>query len=173
MRIPLSKLYRAFPELDQFSDQQCEQFVQRARESEGYTSWKAGIPFLAVGIAASTLAALQCGLGTAAVQLSQRMFGRVHGVDIFAACSVVTWVLGLALSGLIARDLVLWRFLKHAIWRRIERMRCAKCQYSLLGQREHDGIVRCPECGEITTLRLLGLNSEADLLPPELHATVT
>lgn len=29
MRIPLNKVYRAFPELDQFSDEQCEVFVKR------------------------------------------------------------------------------------------------------------------------------------------------
>lgn len=33
MRIPLSKIYRAFPELDSFTDEQCKRFMKRIEVS--------------------------------------------------------------------------------------------------------------------------------------------
>lgn len=34
MRIPVSKIYRAFPELDSFTDEQCERFMKRIELSK-------------------------------------------------------------------------------------------------------------------------------------------
>ena len=36
MRFPLDKVYRAFPELDPFTDEQCRRFVQRVRVTGSY-----------------------------------------------------------------------------------------------------------------------------------------
>jgi len=40
MRLPAFKVYRAFPELDRFSDEQCEGFVAAANRSGSGRAWR-------------------------------------------------------------------------------------------------------------------------------------
>jgi len=173
MRLPIRKLYRAFPELDQFSNEQCERFVLRARQAQGFGEWTIAAPIAAVMSTCMIMAILQYALNSAAQRVVIGAVGRSAAQEVYPATLVFIWVLVLALSGLLARDGVLRHFLKRAIWKRIDKIRCPKCRYSLLGQRVHDGLVQCPECGDVTTLKLLGVESEADLMPPEeLRSTV-
>src|SRR6185295_2039353 len=46
MRIPLDKVYRAFPELDAFSDAGCDRFVERA--AQDYAGARAAAHFIGV-----------------------------------------------------------------------------------------------------------------------------
>lgn len=45
---------------------------------------------------------------------------------------------------------------------------CPKCRYSLVGQPVENDEVRCPECGQKTTLKILGVHSAEDLQPQHL-----
>jgi hypothetical protein len=173
IRIPIRKLYRAFPELDQFSDAQCEQFVQRARQTQGFADTAIAAPIAALVGTCLFMSLAQYWLNSVAERVVIGAVGRAMAQQLYPAILVTLWVIVLAMSALVARDLVLWRFLKRAIWKRIEKIRCDACKYSLLGQRASDGCVRCPECGAVTTLQLLGVESEADLMPPaELRSGV-
>src|SRR5262245_60782137 len=166
MRIPVNKIYRAFPELDRFSDQQCEAFVRRVKESGEFgnvSMWvgAGAIPSFLVG------AILQCALGNRILRWAATSKPNSDRMIIaLGVCGFILFTIT-AVGGMLGRDLFLRRQLRHAIWRRIERIRCEQCKYSLLGQRALDDIVQCPECGARTTLARLGLASPVDLMPPD------
>jgi hypothetical protein len=169
----MRKLYRAFPELDQFSDEQCEEFVKRAKHMQGFGDWAIAAVTATALVSCLVLAILQYFLSGALQRAAISLAGRAMAQHLYPAAIVFLWVVVPALSALVGRDVVYWRFLKRAIWKRIELIRCGTCKYSLLGQHVRSGVVRCPECGEATTLTRLGVDSEADLMPPaELHSPV-
>ena len=85
----------------------------------------------------------------------------------YAASALLISVLTVpALTALLVRDVILRRLLIAAIRVRIDKVRCKQCKYILIGQRERDGAVVCPECGAALLLSELGLVA-ADLVPPE------
>lgn len=49
---------------------------------------------------------------------------------------------------------------------RVVDLRCPACSYSMLGQVAEGDRVRCPECGEMTTLGALGVRTAAELMEP-------
>ena len=166
MRIPRDKLYRAFPELDRFSDEQCERFVQRVRITATYRlgSW-AAIGFtvvVATGLIASGLAVLDEHLHRSLwLKLSRRTADTLL---------LVYWLVPIVsippFVGLLTRDIVLRIYLRWAVQMQIERVRCRSCKYLLIGQVANAGLVTCPECGARNSLQSLGL-TEQDLVPPE------
>ena len=170
MRIPVSKIYRAFPELDRFSDRECEIFIERVRKTEKFkaVSW-----WVALGVAIGVVvcALVQCAVTGLAYRWMEGRLARSVGTNVLLGLSMFMWFSLPTICGLLGRDRFLWKELRHAIWRRIERVRCAQCRYSLLGQRLRGGRIICPECGQSTTLAALGLASEADLIPPDADSS--
>jgi hypothetical protein len=165
MRLPRDKIYRAFPELDQFTDAQCAEFVARAKALPEYINVAVWV------MIAGAMVFLLCGcLGFSLVHAIRRMLVEFMGrgaADIVGDALVLIMLIPVpAIAGLMARDAALRRMLKRIIWRQIERIRCPQCRYSLLGQNVTNDQVRCPECGDVTTLRELGLKSAEDLFPP-------
>jgi hypothetical protein len=71
-----------------------------------------------------------------------------------------------ALCAFWARDVLLGVFLRRALRGHIDRARCPRCRYVLLGQRVNGSCVSCPECGTATPLGDLGITRE-DLIPRE------
>lgn len=166
LRIPRSKIYRAFPELDPFSDEDCAHFMQRARSQGGFDGW---VSLALYGSAAVILIVL--------FSLIAVMFGRLTGLfrpqlakadAEYLAIAAILFLVGAlpTFGGLITRDIVYRRLMRRAINLQLDRIRCLECRYSLLGQIAHDGFVRCPECGVVVSLRRLGLSAD-DLIPPK------
>ncbi len=162
-RIPLARIYRAFPELDPFSDAQCERFVQRVRATSWYrpSLWS---------LLAVTSAVSMAGAGIVNVALDDRLFWLSLNQRWADNLQIGSWLLSLlavpAFAGLITRDLLLRGFLRRAISMRLDRVRCRTCRYILIGQVQRDGVIRCPECSTQTTLRDLGITAD-DLIPPQ------
>ena len=164
LRLPASKVYRAFPELDRFSDEQCERYVVFAKGDIGCLFFV--VPWLA------TIA-----LFVVCVFVFINAVGwinfRIHGTmsmlgGVAYAVGIITFLFGLPLlGGFLTRDLVLHRLLRRHVRSKVERTRCPACRYSLLGQRVVDGVIGCPECGGTTTLAALGLASVDELIPTE------
>lgn len=160
MRIPFSKVYRAFPELDEFTDAECQGFVQMAQREK------------AVALLATAMGAVVCSLltgivvafGTGSILASvfdapeRSPRGDVR-FGVFFAVIGAAGVLSAALVGLLIRDL----WIRWAITRRLRIARCLRCSYSLLGLSVIDGRVQCPECGSSTRLSDRGL-TPADIL---------
>lgn len=148
MRIPLNKIYRAFPELDRFSDEQCERYVLQAMRISGRRRLVRHTLEASVGVGIFFLVLF------AVASVSPMTPGRgfiVAYAVLLVALPIVGW--------LIARD----QLLRQAIKARLTSARCPACDYSLLGLPVHGEVVVCPECGEAIDLEHHGL-TEADLL---------
>ena len=167
MRIPINKLHRAFPRLDQFSDEQCEQFIARVSKVSGYETTRTMA--VTTGVIVTLLLCLigQCALGGVVFDLLVQKYSQRYAGDWATLIILLWWTIVPAIGALVSRDLILWHRLKRLIVREIDRIRCLHCSYSLLGQRASaEDQVRCPECGRSTALSALGLQSSDDLLPP-------
>lgn len=152
MRLPLSKVYRAFPELDRFGDEQCRRFVRWARSKVRFrivllpvaagVAWLMGVHFVAsLVVPMETVSRGEKWIQTTLVVL----------VLVAVGASIVV--------GHLVRDAILI----HAIRTRIRSGRCPECGFSLLGLPIADGAIVCPECGSQMTLHELGLEPR-DLL---------
>jgi heme exporter protein D len=150
MRLPLSKIYRAFPEFDPFPDSECERYLRSAYEQARF---RIGcVPLLVLVVAMPVYGALL----SAAVGLLVYMGFEVGAKHLFVplalGCSVVAVP---AVLALVARDMVLRSVLRD----RLRTARCPNCQFSLLGLPVADDATRCPECGMMIQLRAHNLTA--------------
>ena len=147
MRLPLSKVWRAFPELDRFSDEQCARFVRASRRGTGR-------PIRLVATAATLLAGWAGGLMlivwmTAGRKPVFRAWDSPTTLGTLALCGVMILIFLVASApAILLRD----RLLRRRIMRIITlRGRCLMCKYNLLGLPVGpDLLVTCPECGATT-----------------------
>ncbi len=159
MRLPFAKIYRAFPELDRFSDDECKAFVHRA------TFGNVGSQ-LAVAPIAFVAALLTSWLAWQAITrfwdlliVSLQIVSEV--VEFTRLATTVLGTVGLgAIAVLAIRDLWLRRVVKGYIGSN----KCPKCSYLLLGLTASNGILSCPECGTNIDMELVGLK-QSDLTP--------
>lgn len=152
MRIPISKVWRAFPEFDAFTDAECAIYVRQAKKRKRATLSSAVLGGLFVGMPLGTAVAVG---GVALVNFITDRVNKstvdppwVFWVEIAAAVILAfAWGLIGLMSPLIARDITLRRIMR----RQLTSLACG-CGYSLLGQTpfrddEFGEAVRCPECG--------------------------
>jgi hypothetical protein len=172
MRIPYSKVYRAFPELDRFSDAECERFIVIARDRFA-ASMATGkvLAVLAFALVTPVFGMLWFGLGDAiidwAIDPSRASRARFYAEDrwwytlyiILGAC--LTPFAG-GVAALYVRD----RSLIRVISRQLITARCASCAYSLLGLQVVAGTVTCPECGAACVLADRGLTPQDIIAGP-------
>jgi hypothetical protein len=163
--ITRKRIYRAFPELDQLSDYQCEQLMRRMQ----LTVWRS----LVVGAAAVGVFFCSC-CGTGFVlQFVEPLGWRPPGLSASGALGEAIRVAYPALLtatslvlALLARDVTLGFFLRRSTQTFLRRTTCPGCKYQLIGQTvDEAGGLRCPECGRPTTLTELGLDTPEDLVP--------
>lgn len=151
MRLPLSKAYRAFPELDAFSDEECERFVERVKCEARWRRRRALLDVLVI------VAGPPVGFVASAV-----VYRATEPLGVAASfLSVSGVIVAIVVAVLFMRDGLLRRYLAQ----RLSRAECRACRYSLLVLAVTGGAVRCPECGAVTVLAERGL-SEEDLLIP-------
>lgn len=142
MRLITRKIYRAFPELDKFSDEQCERFLQAANASIVRRMCRGAVSFgfaIVVGLVALG------GAVYAAQELADhwRLDGFLYWL-LFGVLTTTALVIAF-IPGLILADGLL-RLRVRSLLKRCGA--CPQCRYSLLGMRVGaDLIVTCPECG--------------------------
>ncbi len=143
MRLISRRIYRAFAELDPYSDEQCIRFVDSARRGPLITALHT------TAILAVTLPLLCLALaGT--VYLFETLSRIIWLRRPFAF--EAAWILSTALmfafacgAGLVVRDMLLRRRLRYVLR---SRGTCPACQYSLVGlEVSPRSTVACPECG--------------------------
>lgn len=154
MRIVSRKLYRAFPELDKFSDELCEMYVKRVSSSVSYKAL-ATISFLGAAFGSLIVASFFLSI---LIDLMGSIFE-----EYLLPVILILFLFIPCFSALLARDFCMQAFLR----RQVGRSRCLGCGYSLLGQRIKRDLIVCPECARSTTLMELGLDGPEDLIPPE------
>jgi len=166
--VTTKKLYRAFRELDPFTDRECELFVRRVKNATGR--------MVAVRVTTILAALVMVPLSVAAIPfLNATLYAPLEhqlgwrAADVLTMALWIAWPVAVpALVGLLIRDLIMRSLLRNAIQVRIERIQCPECRYRLLGQTVVNDHVRCPECGTTVPLRVLGVDSAEDLLPQDL-----
>lgn len=141
MRLVTLRTYRAFPELDAYSDEQCRRFVRAAQRSWVRRFVHLGLAWL-VGLAVLVSACAVFVL----VGLDEVAFGsRGSGRAVFAAFSAVVLLSTGPIAALIVRDRLMRRRIRYVLR---ARGRCANCRYGLIGLPVDAGsTVTCPECG--------------------------
>ena len=171
MRIPISKIYRAFPEFDTFTDEQCERFMLRVKLSGS----KQTVPILVGVLVAIITLILSCAVSGFIYDAVREGLGRQSALKLEFVMDLLSLLLpGLLafLLGLFARDLLLRRHLRLVIEDKLNRIRCLGCKYILIGQTVTNDRVCCPECGRVHHLGELGV-VEADLIPPQADEVTT
>lgn len=167
MRILSRKIWRAFPELDQFDDAICKKYVNRAHAMRGRV--------LRVCV---ILMVVMFGFVVAMIIAEPEQQFLAYITKWFSQDSSVgdgvirlTWLLPVMnviwmpwLAGAITRDYLLERCLK----KQLSSASCQGCGYNLIGLTVYGDInnrtVRCPECGFVTDLKS-GHITEADIDP--------
>jgi len=170
MRLPFTKVYRAFAEFDSLSDEECERYVRHVRAQQ---RWQYQVlPVL-------TAIVLVLVWPVAWTQLSRQFtlsdwIPLPNSQDARVVLLGVTTVLVPALAGLVLRDLALWWGVRDEV----NRARCPKCHQSLLGVPVQEiglggdpakRFIRCPECGRKYMLLDIGITPR-DLIPFEQRA---
>lgn len=147
MRLPTSKLYRAFPELDEFSSEQCRAWVRAANAGFARLILRSilfGAVFLGWLLVVSG-AVYALGSGLSIVDGRTRNEGPLF---VLISGGVVVGVGVGVLLVLMVRD----AFLRRRVQRVMQaRGSCDRCRYILVGLPVIDARVTCPECGQIRT----------------------
>jgi hypothetical protein len=146
MRLPVSKAYRAFKELDRFSDTQCVTFARAARP-RGWRWLGHAIVILTV-----TVVGLIGMMAAAYFGIIDRFFrnSRFDGPAFYLAIlPMMAVAIGIGpLMGYMTRDFFLRRGIRRVL---ISRGSCCGCRYTITGLAVDDEArVKCPECGAIT-----------------------
>lgn len=167
MRLPLTKVYRAFPEFDGVGTEQCERLVRRVRANGHWLLLLT--PIGAIVAAVAWIAGLLALVGAFERQPAGRFLADPSTV-------LVVGIVGATLFGAVGFLLVRDYALLLAMRREIQQIRCRKCKQSMLGLPIHtntigkptpgDAWVRCPECGSKWNLLAIGLTPR-DLIPYE------
>jgi len=176
MRIPLRKIYRAFPEFDRFSDADCERYMRRVRDTSRLHKWAKPVATLVVSPLA--IAAWYFGEQHLYGLIPKMVWRKAEHVwlgigslgDVLVLMPGVVVILGAIVVIGLVRDIALRRALRISIDRAV----CPTCRQSLLGlpvaDRDSRPSVRCPECGKEHVLADIGL-SLADVMARDATAT--
>jgi len=141
MRIPGTKIYRAFGELDRFSDEQCERFLAAAMRptTRRVLRW---VVCGGVGLAAFVACVLGMVLFDTLMPRGQRI--SENALLVLVLTPTVVGVFAVALM----RDVLLRRRMRCVI---NNRSSCTGCGYMLLGLPvTAASTVACPECGAVS-----------------------
>jgi hypothetical protein len=144
VRVPRRKLYRAFPELDAFSNQQCERFLAVALR--GGLLRQLWVSMVAMGLGLAAFVGVVW-LGLWAARWLPLAYRRTLMVDFpgmaYTAGVLAGACLSLALVAFVVRDV----WIRRRIRRHLVLWLCERCGYRLLGVPARAGRVTCPECG--------------------------
>ena len=158
MRLPLSKTWRAFPELDRFSDEQCMRFVRAGRKR-----MRRSREAITLGIIMVVSFWVLMPVGAYLAELVPERWDARHPM---LATVIMSGAMAVgAIPGAIAILFGWDRVLLKGIRRHLEDTRCDECRYPLLGLPIRDGRVVCPECGAEFVLADHGMTAE-DLIAP-------
>lgn len=147
------KIWRAFPELDQFDDETCARYIHRIRELQ--STWKFWIIHFAL-LPISLIGWLAIMIATS----------EIFDLSVFPEMSEV---LTFMLVGFVGMPLIVIIFvrdfwLRRHIRRQLGFVACKDCEYNLIGleiqQSGECEYVLCPECGVQNTLDKVRLSRE-------------
>ncbi len=146
MRLPRSKVYRAFPELDRFSEEQCERFMGVLRTGLVRRVWRIAVQ-VAAALTATTLvyvAVLGAVAGAEALGWNVHIPRSEPGWYTFCVLFLLATLGTGAAAWLFTKDRLVRRQIRRVIRTRGS---CAACGYVLAGLPVASSMaVKCPEC---------------------------
>jgi len=138
-------VYRAFPEFDRFTDEQCERFLAAAAQ----LGWRRVLRWVMTGVAGVVLfvvAVVPSLFARGALEKPLAMSGLLTFVADLLSVLVPSCVGGF--GGVLVRDVLLRQHLRRLI---NTRGSCSACGYRLLGLPVSEAnTVACPECGHVS-----------------------
>jgi hypothetical protein len=170
MRLPFTKVYRAFPEFDSLPDEECERYVRHVRVHQR-------LQFQLIPVITTVVLAIAWPIVWAELSYEHQLDRYIPLPDSYDGRVLllgVTSILVPALAGLLLRDMALWLGVRDEV----NRARCPKCRQSLLGVPVQEvglggdpakRFIRCPECGRKFMLLDIGITPR-DLIPFEQRA---
>jgi hypothetical protein len=151
MRFPrLLAYYRAYPEFDGYSDEQCRKLLLQARLRRGDAAWV--LPLLSAGGLAAAWSVVALGL----IRVAAALLGLT-----LAGVGVLLWlVMAVAPVFVVGFAWVRRAMLVRSVRRLVNGAACPFCEFSLVGLPVRINTVRCPECGEKVRLTEHGIRQE-------------
>ncbi len=138
-------MYRAFPEFDRFTDEQCERFLAAAVQ----LGWRRVLRWVMTGVAGVVLfvvAVVPSLFARGALEKPLAMSGLLTFVADLLSVLVPSCVGGF--GGVLVRDVLLRQHMRRLI---NTRGSCSACGYRLLGLPVSEAnTVACPECGHVS-----------------------
>lgn len=151
MRLPRPlAFYRAYPEFDGYTDEQCRKLLLQARLRRGDAAWV--LPLLAAIGFAAAWSVVALGLVRIAAALLGLALTRQS--TLLAMFMIVTPALVVVYSWVRRGMLV------RSVRRLMNGAACPFCEFSLVGLPVKINTVRCPECGEKVRLTEHGIRQE-------------
>ncbi|MBX3404802.1 MAG: hypothetical protein KF699_15440 [Phycisphaeraceae bacterium] len=155
MRLPrLLAYYRAYPEFDGYSDEQCRKLLLQARLRRGDAAWV--LPLLAAGGFAAAWSVIALGL--------VRIAAALLGLTLTGESTLLGVFMFVTPAFIVVYSWVRRSMLVRSVRRLVNRAACPFCEFSLVGLPVKINTVRCPECGEKVRLSEHGIRHE-DLRP--------
>ena len=140
IRLITRKIWRAFPELDRFSDEQCQRFVKAAGRQRWFVfaTWGAVTVVFAAGLALASVL-------TRWTDSAMRYDFPVVPAWMILFVVLTAGVAAAGLAAMLTRDKILRRRIALVLKYRGS---CVGCRYSLVGLPVPDSLcIVCPECG--------------------------
>ncbi len=169
MRILTRKIWRAFPELDQFDDKTCQQYIRYAQRAKNF--WIGAIfVIFAIPVGLAVWRGLLFNIDAIVYYLRDwynlGIFDDLDdtGENLLVLLRITGYVWCPVFCMLLVRD----RWLNRCIRKQISGIKCGACGYSLMGlsliEDADMPVVICPECGHRIVLGDVGL-TPADIDP--------
>src|ERR1051325_2062751 len=134
MRLLVRRIYRAFPELDQYADEQCRRFVRAANRG-----WRRGAHWFLIAIVVAGGLMLSLRIADWGIECAEEYQNQqrrdVVMADVTAFVASVPALLIGPLAALVVRDLLLRLRLRRILR---EDSSCPKCHYGLIGLEVSD-----------------------------------
>ena len=149
MRLMTVKVYRAFPELDRYSDEQCRRFIAAARR--GVRSWWHGALYAIVLCLGLFIAAFIAALAfNQAGDYQDRQKTDIWWANVLAFLVAAPGLAIVPMGVLLMRDILLRRRVR---WVLTTQSACPRCRYGLIGLAlSPDNTITCPECGHVAAV---------------------
>lgn len=147
MRLPGTKIWRAFSELDRFSDEQGRAFVKAASSAFWPVHLLRGALYLVLSCVMLAVVLASAALSESVMNGSRIPYTTRSIITVSFAAFVAIPAFSVVL---LFRDLLLRRRIRKVIQ---SQGVCQRCGYILLGMRvPNDLKLTCPECGDVTTV---------------------
>lgn len=162
MRLPMRRVYRAFPELDRFDDLACQGFIEMVGRKHAASMGMGALAAIAAAVPVSVMGIVVVAtLGSMISNgVNKDWLDPMTSVESWTGFGLCVLLVGAVTAGPVVGLIVRDAWLRSLINHHLRDTRCSSCKYSLLGLPVIDGVIVCPECGLGCSLAARGMTEE-------------